>query len=119
MIAFLEGIRTDDYNQKLINCLSRGGLTTVHNGCVPIILMAEELFQNDIMGNPHKIDVADMVDRLTKKSEVISIFNNIFNSQSIFKGKRYYKQSKTIRNSKVKESQENKKNKNHLRENKM
>ena len=50
MIAFLEGIRTDDYNQKLINCLSRGGLTTVHNGCVPIILMAEELFQNDIMG---------------------------------------------------------------------
>ena len=119
MIAFLEGIRTDDYNQKLINCLSRGGLTTVHNGCVPITLMGEELFQNDIMGNPHKIDVADMVDWLTKKPEVTSIFNNIFNSQSILKGKRYYKQSKTIRNSKVKESQENKKNKNHLRENKM
>ena len=119
IIAILEGICTYDYDQKVINCLSRGGLTTVHNRCVPTFFMAEELFQNDIMGNPHKIDVADMADQLTKKPENISIFNNIFNSHSIFKGRRYYKQSKTIRNSKVKESQENKKNKNHLRENKM
>ena len=28
------------------------------------------------MGNLHKIDVADMVDHLTTKSKVISIFNN-------------------------------------------
>ena len=26
MIAILEGISTDDHDQKLINCLSRGGL---------------------------------------------------------------------------------------------
>ena len=73
MIAILEDICTDDHDQKLINCLSRGGLTAVHNGCLPIFLMAEELFRKDTMGNPHKIDVADMVDQLTKKSEVISI----------------------------------------------
>ena len=83
MIAILEGICTDDHDQKLINCLSRGGLTAIHNGCLPIFLMAEELFRKDTMGNPHKIDVADMVDQLTKKSEVISIFNNIVNESGV------------------------------------
>ena len=44
MIAILKGICTDDRDQRLINCLSRGGLTAAHNGCLPIFLMAEELF---------------------------------------------------------------------------
>ena len=57
--------------------MSRGGLTAVRNGCLPIFLMAVELFRKDTMGNPRKIDVADMMDQLTKKPEVISIFNNI------------------------------------------
>ena len=39
MIAILESICSDDHDQKLINCLSRGGLTTVHNGCLLIFLM--------------------------------------------------------------------------------
>ena len=69
MIAILKGICTGDRDQRLINCLSRGGLTAAHNGCLPIFLMAEELFRKVTMGNPHKIDVADMVDQLTKKPE--------------------------------------------------
>ena len=69
MIAILEGICTDDHDQKLINCLLKGGLTKVHNGCLTIFLVADELFRKDTMGNPHKIDVADMVDQLTKKPE--------------------------------------------------
>ena len=77
MIAILEGICTDGHYQKIINCLSRGGLTAVHNGCLPISLMKEKLFRKGIMGNPHKIDWADMVGQLTTKPEVISIFNNI------------------------------------------
>ena len=83
MIALLESICTDDHDQKLIDCLSRGGLTAIHNGCLSIFLMAEELFRKDTMGNPHKIDVADMVDHLTKKSEVISIFNNIVDEAGV------------------------------------
>ena len=71
MIANLEGICTDDHDQKLINCLSRGGLTAVHNGCFVIFLRAEELFRKDTMGNPHKIDVADMVDQLTKNLKLL------------------------------------------------
>ena len=71
MIANLEGICTDDHDQKLINCLSRGGLTAVHNGCLVIFLRAEELFRKDTMGNPHKIDVADMVDQLTKNLKLL------------------------------------------------
>ena len=71
MIASLEGICTDDHDQKLINCLSRGGLTAVHNGCLAIFLRAEELFRKDTMGNPHKIDVADMVDQLTKNLKLL------------------------------------------------
>ena len=35
------------------------------------------------MGNPHKIDAADMVDQLTKKPEVISLFNNIVNESGV------------------------------------
>ena len=77
MIDILEGICTDGHDQKLINCLSRGGLTAVDNGCLPIFLMSEELIRKDTIENPHKIDVADMVDQLTKKPELISIFNNI------------------------------------------
>ena len=77
MIAILEGICTDNHYQKIINCLSRGDLTAVHNGCLPISFMKEELFRKDTMGNPQKIDVADMVGQLTTKPEVISIFNNI------------------------------------------
>ena len=84
MIAIVESICcTDDYDQKLINCLSRGGLTAVQYGCLPIFLMAEKLFRKDTMGNPHKIDVADMVDQLTTKTEVISIFNNIFEESGV------------------------------------
>ena len=71
MIANLEGICTDDHDQKLINCLSRGSLTAVHNGCLVIFLRAEELFRKDTMGNPHKIDVADMVDQLTKNLKLL------------------------------------------------
>ena len=71
MIANLEGICTDDHDQKLINCLSRGGLTAVHNGCLVIFLRAEELFRKDTMGNPHKIDVPDMVDQLTKNLKLL------------------------------------------------
>ena len=44
------------------NCLSWGVLTAVHNGCLTLFLMAEELFWKDPMGNAHKIDAADMVD---------------------------------------------------------
>ena len=65
------------------DCLSRGGLTEVHNGCLPIFLMADELFRKYTMGNPHKIDVADKVDQLIKKPEVISIFNNIVDESGI------------------------------------
>ena len=83
MIANLEGICTDDHDQKLINCLSRGGLTAVHNGCLVIFLRAEELFRKDTMGNPHKIDVADMVDQLTKKPKVVGIFNNIVDESGV------------------------------------
>ena len=83
MIANLEGICTDDHDQKLINCLSRGSLTAVHNGCLVIFLRAEELFRKDTMGNPHKIDVADMVDQLTKKPKVVGIFNNIVDESGV------------------------------------
>ena len=79
MIAILESICcADDHDQKLINCLSKGGLTAVQYDCLPTFLTAERLFRKDTMGNPHKVDVADMVDLLTTKPEVISIFNNIF-----------------------------------------
>ena len=83
MIAILEGICTDDHDQKLINCLLKGGLTEVHNGCLTIFLVADELFRKDTMGNPHKIDVADMVDQLTKKPKVVSIFNNIVDESGV------------------------------------
>ena len=35
------------------------------------------------MGNPHKIDVANMVDQLTTKPEVVSIFNKIIEESGI------------------------------------
>ena len=35
------------------------------------------------MGNTDKIDVADMMDQLTKKSEVISIFKNIADDSGV------------------------------------
>ena len=35
------------------------------------------------MGNLHKIDMANMVDQLTKKPEVVSIFNNITEESEI------------------------------------
>ena len=35
------------------------------------------------MGNPDKIDVTDMVDQLTKVSEVISIFNKIVDESGV------------------------------------
>ena len=54
MIAKLEGICTDNDEQKLINCLSRADLTAVHNGYLPIFLIAEELFRKETMRNPHK-----------------------------------------------------------------
>ena len=82
MIAILEGICTDN-DQKLINCLSKGGLTGVHSGDLPIFLMAEELFQKVTMGNPHRIDVAEMVVQLSTKPEVISISNNIVEESGI------------------------------------
>ena len=68
MIAILECICTDDYDQKLINCLSRGGLTAVHNGCLPTFLMAEELFRKYTMENPHKIDAADNAGSVDQKT---------------------------------------------------
>ena len=71
------------YDQKLINCLLKGGLTEVHNGCLTIFLVADELFRKDTMGNPHKIDVADMVDQLTKKPKVVGIFNNIVDESGV------------------------------------
>ena len=83
MIAILEGICTDYHDQKLINCLLKGGLTEVHNGCLTIFLVAEELFSKDTMGNPHKIDVADMMDELTKKPKVVNIFNNIVDESGV------------------------------------
>ena len=43
--------------------------------------MAEELFQKMI--NPHKIDVTDMVDQLSTKLKVISIFNNIVGESGV------------------------------------
>ena len=58
--------------------MSRGGLTAVQYDCLPIFLTAEQLFRKNTSGNPHKVDVADMVDLLTTKPDVISIFNNIF-----------------------------------------
>ena len=66
-----------------INCLSKGGLTRVHSGDLPTFLMAQELFQKDTMGNPHRIDVAEMVVQLPTKSEVISILNNIVEESGI------------------------------------
>ena len=84
MITILEGICcTDNHDQRLINSLSRGRLTAVHNGCVLIFLMTEELFRKGIMGNRYKIYAADMVDQFTTKPEVISIFNNIFKESEI------------------------------------
>ena len=67
----------DDYVQKLIDCLSRSGLTTVHNGCLSIFLMVEEIYQKDTMGIPHKIDVVDNVDQFSRKPEAINIFNKL------------------------------------------
>ena len=83
MIAKLEGICTDNNEQKLINCLSRAGLTAVHNGYLPIFLIAEELFREETMRNPYKIDMADLVDQLTKKPKVISIFNNVVDKYGV------------------------------------
>ena len=83
MIAILEGIYTNNHDQKLINCLSRGGLTAVHSECLPIFLSAEELFWKKTMGNLHKIDVAEMVDQRTTKPDVISIFNNILEESGV------------------------------------
>ena len=74
----------DDHVQKLINCLPRGGLTTVNNRCLPIFLTAEESNQIDTMGIPHKIDVTDKVDQLTTKHEVISIFNKLSRNLKLF-----------------------------------
>ena len=68
MITFLECICTEDHDQKLINILSRGGLTAVHNGCLPIFLMAEELFRKDTMGNPHKIYAAENAGSVDQKT---------------------------------------------------
>ena len=62
MIAIVECICTDDYDQKLINCLSRGGLTA------SICQMAEELFLKYTMGNPHKIDTADNAGSVDQKT---------------------------------------------------
>ena len=81
--ATVEGIGTDDHDQKSKDCLSRGSVTAVHNGCLPIFLTTEELFRRDTMGNHHKIDVADMMDQLTKQSEVISIFKNIADESGV------------------------------------
>ena len=75
MIAKLEGICTDNDEQKLINCQSRIGLRAVHNGQLPIFLIPEELFRKETMRNPHKIDMADLVDQLTKKPKVIIVFS--------------------------------------------
>ena len=35
------------------------------------------------MGNPHKTDVANMVNQLTTKPEVVSIFNNMIKESGI------------------------------------
>ena len=82
-IAIQEGKCTDDRDQKSINCLSRGGVTAVYNGCLPIFLMTEELFRKDTIRNPNKMDVAGMVDQLTTKPEIISIFNSIVEESGI------------------------------------
>ena len=39
MIAILEGICTDDYDQKIIVCQG-----VVHNGSLPLFLMADKVF---------------------------------------------------------------------------
>ena len=63
--------------------MSRGGVTAVYNGCLPIFLMTEELFRKDTIGNPNKMDLAGMVDQLTTKPEIISIFNSIVEESGI------------------------------------
>ena len=45
--------------------------------------MTEELFRKDTIGNPNKMGVAGMVDQLTTKPEIISIFNSIVEESGI------------------------------------
>ena len=67
----------------MMNWLSKGGLTAVHNECLLISLMAEEIFRKNSLRNPYKIDVAVMVDHLTAKPEVISISNNVIEESGV------------------------------------
>ena len=59
IIAILEGICTDDHDQKLINCLSRGGL------------------KNNVA------DIGQKKLKLAKKTEVISIFSNTVDESGV------------------------------------
>ena len=81
MIAILEGISCA--LMIMMNWLSKGGLTAVHNECLLISLMAEEIFRKNSLRNPYKIDVAVMVDHLTAKPEVISISNNVIKESGV------------------------------------
>lgn len=84
-------MKTTDYSdQKLIALQSRGGLTALTSEAQKIFVKAEERFRSDTnLREIFKIDTKEMVFRLMKDTDVISVYNRIIQDIEIDDDTRY------------------------------
>lgn len=78
IILALEGMVDDSRSQKLVESLSRGGLTSVSEECEQIFYKTEELFRaKTSVVNLHNIDIEEIASNLMTQPDIISLTNSI------------------------------------------
>ena len=78
IILVLESMVDNTREQKLIDSLSRGGLTSISEDCEHIFYKTEELFRKETaVDNLRNIDIVKITSNLMSQSDIISLINSI------------------------------------------
>ena len=84
IIMILEAMIDTSRDQKLIDCLSRGGLTPISSDCELLFYRTEETFRvKTTISNLRKIDVPNISSTLMCQPDKVSVMNAILETSGI------------------------------------